>query len=320
MTPVSCAALFLAAGHLADDELHRIGVAQLVHLRDGGGRRLEAVAAMDQDDALGLVGAFRGEIQRPVQRRVAAAHHHQVLAGELGRVLHAIVDLGSLELLEAVHLERARLEGAHAGGDEDRAGEETRAPGGLDEEAPIRLARHRGDFLAEVKGGAEGFDLPQQAVGQLLAGAHGHGGNVIDRLVGIELDALAAGIAERVDHMGLDLQQAELEHLEQAHRAGAHDDGIGLDRAIVRGCGPDHFLVQLGFHTACGFTSLSRPPDEGRLEGFQRTSSLSLSGLSFHSSASSRAGLRLVMLFQAGASSALSLMKAIWSEGTSSSA
>jgi len=61
---------------------------------------------------------------------------------------------------------------------------------------------------------------------------------------------------------------------------------------------------------------------DGGLRRAQRTSSEILSVLSFHSSASGRAGLRLVMLFQpsARASSALSLMKAIWLLGRSSSA
>ena len=32
--------------------------------------------------------------------------------------------------------------------------------------------------------------------------------------------------------MRLDLKQAQFEHLEQAHRARADDDGIGFDRAV----------------------------------------------------------------------------------------
>ena len=99
--------------------------------------------------------------------------------------------------------------------------------------------------------------------------------------------------------MRLDLQQAKLEHLKQADRPGADDHGIGLYRsAVFMGIGGvDHFLVQLRFHGAI-------------IGAVQRTSSFSLSVLSFHSSASAGGTLRLVMLFQVGslASSALSLV------------
>jgi hypothetical protein len=102
------------------------------------------------------------------------------------------------------------------------------------------------DFLAEVEGGAEGFDLLEQVVGEFLAGAHGHGRDVVDRLVGVQLDALAAGVAQRVDDVGLDLEQAEFEHLEQADRAGADDDGVGFDGAIMTAGGVGHFGVGSG--------------------------------------------------------------------------
>jgi hypothetical protein len=97
---------------------------------------------VQQDHALGLVRAFLHEVQRPVQRRVATADDHQVLAGELRRALDAVEQLRVVELLEAVDLQRARLERAHAAGDEDRLGQEARALGGLDEEAAVGLLAH----------------------------------------------------------------------------------------------------------------------------------------------------------------------------------
>ena len=54
--------------------------------------------------------------------------------------------------------------------------------------------------------------------------------NVVDRLLGIKLGALAADLVEDVDEMALDVEQAELEHGEQADRAGADDEHVGLDR------------------------------------------------------------------------------------------
>ena len=245
------AVFFFVADDLAHDELHLEGVAQLAHLRHRSRRGLEAVSAMDQDHALGSVGSIGREIQCPVERRIAAADDHQILAGEVGRALDPVMQLRAVELAQTVDLEQARLEGADAGRDEDGLGQELRAPGGLDEKAAVLLLFHSGDFLAEMERGAERLDLLEQVVGQFLASTHRHCGDVVDRLVGIELDALPTGIGERIDHMGLDLQKAEFEHLEQAHRAGADDHGIGFDRAtfVCQG-GFDHFLVQLRFHGA----------------------------------------------------------------------
>ncbi len=86
-------------------------------------------------------------------------------------------------------------------------------------------------FLTDVKGRAKRLDLLQQALGQFAARAHRHCRDVVDRLVGVQLDALAADFSERVDHVRPDFEQAELEHLEQSHRTRADDDGVGLDRA-----------------------------------------------------------------------------------------
>jgi hypothetical protein len=80
--------------------------------------------------------------------------------------------------------------------------------------------------------GAERLDLLHEPVGQLLPGNHGKAGDVVDRLLGIELGALAAGPIENVDDMGLDIDKAELEHGEQPDRACAYDHGIGLDHFI----------------------------------------------------------------------------------------
>ena len=75
----------------------------------------------------------------------------------------------------------------------------------------------------------ERLDLIQQAVGQFLAGDDRQGGNVIDRLFRIKFGALAAGLAEDVDHMGLDIEQAEFEHSEQPDRAGTDNERVGFD-------------------------------------------------------------------------------------------
>jgi hypothetical protein len=64
------------------------------------------------------------------------------LPAKVGRVLHPVEQLRAFELVEAFDLQRARLEGAHAGGDEDGLGQEAGAPGGLHVEAAVVLLLH----------------------------------------------------------------------------------------------------------------------------------------------------------------------------------
>ena len=88
------------------------------------------------------------------------------------------------------------------------------------------MARHGLYLLPEVHLRAKGRNLLQQAFRQRTARGGGHRRNVVNGFVGVQLDALAARVGQGVDHMGFDLQQAELEYLEQAHRACANDNGI----------------------------------------------------------------------------------------------
>ena len=84
-------------------------------------------------------------------------------------------------------------------------------------------------LLTEMQLRFERLDLLQQPVDQFLRPAHRQCRNVVDRLVGVELGALAARVLQRIDHLGADAQQAELEHLEQAAGSGSDDhrlDGV----------------------------------------------------------------------------------------------
>ena len=88
--------------------------------------------------------------------------------------------------------------------------------------------------------GLNGLICCIKRVGQAVAGDVGDAGNVVDRLFRIELGALAADLVEDVDQMRLDVEQAELEHREQADRPRANDHNVGLDRfahSLVPGCG-----------------------------------------------------------------------------------
>jgi hypothetical protein len=75
----------------------------------------------------------------------------------------------------------------------------------------------------------ERLDLLHQRVGQPVAGDVGDAGNVVDRLFGIELGALAADLVEDVDQMRLDVEQAQFENGKQPDRSGADNQNIGLN-------------------------------------------------------------------------------------------
>ncbi len=62
-------------------------------------------------------------------------------------------------------------------------------------------------------------------------------------------------MGERIDQMRIDSQQTELEHLEQAARAGSDDDDLRFDES--GGCGlaqGDDYALEKGgdYSTACG--------------------------------------------------------------------
>ena len=60
-------------------------------------------------------------------------------------------------------------------------------------------------------GGQKWLRLLEQLLRELLARAHGHARDVVDRLVGVQRHALATGLRQHIDHMGVQPKQAELE-------------------------------------------------------------------------------------------------------------
>ncbi len=120
-------------------------------------------------------------------------------------------------MLDAGKRRALRRERAAAGGNHQHLAFEHGADVGREPERPIE-ALERVDPLAEMELGAERLDLLHEPVGQLLAGHHDDARDVVDRLLGVELGALAARPVEDVHHMRLDVEQAELEHGEEADR------------------------------------------------------------------------------------------------------
>ena len=172
----------------------------------------------------------RHEIERPVERGIAAADDQQALVAELLHLAHGVEHRGALVGLDARHRRALGLERAAAGGDHDHLHLEHLAEVGGDAEHRIADALDALHHLAEMEGRLERLDLLHQGLGEAMAGDHGKRGNVVDRLFRIELGALAAGLVEDVDEMGLDVEQAEFEHREQSARSGADDEHVSLDR------------------------------------------------------------------------------------------
>ena len=136
-------------------------------------------------------------------------------------------------MLGTLDREPPRLEGADTAGDHDRAGAKVRTAAGGDVESAVLAAMHFGHFLAEMKPCFKRPDLFEQALDELASGAHRDRRNVVDGLVRIELDALAARERKRIDDVRLEPEQPELEHLKQPHGPRTDDHDVGVDHGAV---------------------------------------------------------------------------------------
>ena len=174
------------------------------------------------------------QFEHPVERRVAATEDDQLLIVEGLRALDAVVNALALEGFGAFDTEAARLKGADAACNHDRTRVKAGPRRSAQEEPPIGLPAHLGDFLAEMERRMERLDLLHQPIHQLLRTTHQQGRDVVNWLVGIQLCALPARVRERIDHVRRNAKQPQLEDLEQAARAGADDDDVALDRSCVR--------------------------------------------------------------------------------------
>ena len=86
------------------------------------------------------------------------------------------------------------------------------------------------DHFAEMELRPERLDLLHELIDQTLRRNLRDRRNVVDRLLGIELGALAADLVEDVDEVALHVEKAKLENAEQADGAGADDQHVSLDR------------------------------------------------------------------------------------------
>ncbi|MNV74268.1 hypothetical protein D3C71_1674750 [compost metagenome] len=153
-------------------------------------------------------------------------HHDMEACGVEPGGQRLVENLRADKRFDAFGLERARHKGANTCSNENSAGQQLCARICLHQHAPIGLGREGRDQRAQMPVRRKRGDLPEQQRRQLAPSAHGHARNVVDGLVAIQLDALAACMGQRVDQMGLEALQAQLEHLEQTHGACTDHDGI----------------------------------------------------------------------------------------------
>ena len=198
---------------------------QLAHLVDAVLGGAEAVAVMNQSQRLGE----RGEVERPVERAVATAGDQDVLVLELLHLAHGIEDGLAFIAIDAGDRRALGHEAAAAGGDHHGMGDDLGLGIGRQLPAAVVELLERAGHLVEMELGAEGLDLLHQPVGQFLAGDDGQAGNVVDRLLRIQLGALPARPVEDVDQMAFEVQQTQLEHREQSDGARADDCDVRLD-------------------------------------------------------------------------------------------
>src|SRR5207302_9173153 len=171
-------------------------LAGLVHRRL---ERAEAVAAVDERDR---VAGRVLQAERPVERRVAAADDHALLADEDALLTHDVVEPLALPFVDALDAELARLERAVARGDDERAAAEHVPLVGADREQLLAalLARfERAHLLAEPEVGIELEPLLGAEVDEGLALDLRVAGDVVDVLLGIRGRDLAADLLEALD-------------------------------------------------------------------------------------------------------------------------
>src|SRR5205807_10264400 len=138
---------------------------EAARLADRALERAEAVTPVDEHDRQ-LCGVL--EAERPVEGGVAAADDHAALVPELRLLAHDVVQALAFPAVPVVDAELPRLEGAVAGGDDQRAGEVLAALVGREpQDVPVALERLR--LFAETDVGAVLQSLLGAEVDELLA-------------------------------------------------------------------------------------------------------------------------------------------------------
>ena len=128
------------------------------------------------------------------------------------------------------------LKSAHARSNHNGFSDELVTRRGFNKEFAVGAVFKRIDGLTQVKRRTERLCLLEKAGRQFTSCTALCTRNVVDRFVGVQLNALAAHIRQRINHMGFYLKQSELKDLKQASRTRTNDECIGLNWHGAFGC------------------------------------------------------------------------------------
>jgi hypothetical protein len=123
-----------------------------------------------------------------------------------------------------------RREGAVARREQNGRDVEDEAAMGMHRPASVAALLDRFDPLLQMNRHVERFALRHQPLDQFARGARRNGGDVVNRLVGIQFGALATDLVERIHDLARQAEHARLESREEARGTGADNQHIGADR------------------------------------------------------------------------------------------
>ena len=110
-----------------------------------------------------------------------------------------------MKLIKACHFKQLGLKRANTRRDNDDFDQELLALRCGNFKPAVWQSVNLADHLAQVKRCIEGFDLRQQTGCQLTARGAQKSGYVVNRFVGVQLNALAARVRQRVNNVRFDL-------------------------------------------------------------------------------------------------------------------
>ena len=189
----------------------------------------ERVAPVHQGDRL----RDRLEVQRPVERAVTAADDDDVLADVRLEARHEELEAAAQPAVAGG--QRARAELADAGGDQHDLGADRRCRRRARRSTPSSSSARRRRRCA--RGGTSArrsTACVDQPLDQLAALDRREPGDVEDLLLGVHRGDLAAQLGQRVDDGDAHPAEAGVVGGEQAGRACADDEEVGLDGSAGR--------------------------------------------------------------------------------------
>src|SRR4029079_16114188 len=108
------------------------------------------------------------EIERPVERRIAATHDQDIVAAKVFHSSHGVMNGRALVIFNAGHRRALGLEGTATGGDHHDLAEERVAAVARQAPVAVRLARQTFDHAREMEGRMEWLYLVEALFDQPL--------------------------------------------------------------------------------------------------------------------------------------------------------